>query len=70
MKQDADVIVIGAGIGGVAAGALLAHGGPRVVLLERNALLGGRCTSYEKEGFLIDVLVHMVGRCEKGPATG
>ena len=67
MKQDADVIVIGGGIGGVAAGALLAHGGRRVVLLERNAFLGGRCTSYEKEGFLIDVFVHMVGRCEKGP---
>jgi len=38
-----------------------------VILLERNAFLGGRCTSYEKEGFLIDVFVHMVGRCEKGP---
>ncbi|MGW8322310.1 MAG: FAD-dependent oxidoreductase, partial [Thermodesulfobacteriota bacterium] len=39
MKQDADVIVIGGGIGGVAAGSLLAHAGRRVVLLERNAFL-------------------------------
>jgi phytoene dehydrogenase-like protein len=67
MKRDADVIVIGGGIGGVAAGALLAHGGRHVILLERNGFLGGRCTSYDREGFVIDAFVHMVGRCEKGP---
>lgn len=67
MKYDADVLIIGAGIGGVATGALLAHGGRRVMLIERNPFLGGRCTSYEKEGFIIDVFAHMFGRCEKGP---
>ncbi len=67
MKTDADIIIVGAGIGGLAAGALLAHGGRQVVVLERNHFLGGRCTSYEKEGFVIDTFVHMVGRCEKGP---
>ncbi len=67
MKYDADIIIVGAGVGGLAAGALLAHGGRRVIVLERNKFLGGRCTSYEKEGFVIDTFVHMVGRCEKGP---
>ncbi len=67
MKQDADVIVIGSGIGGAAVGALLAHAGRTVLLFEHNPFLGGRCTSYEKDGFLIDTFVHMVGRCEKGP---
>jgi len=67
MKRDPDVIVIGAGIGGTAVGALLAHQGRKVCLVERNPFIGGRCASYQKEGFVVDVFVHMFGRCEKGP---
>ncbi len=67
MKHDADVIIIGAGIGGLSIGALMAHDGRKTLVLESNPFLGGRCTSYEKEGFIIDVFVHMIGRCEKGP---
>jgi prolycopene isomerase len=67
MKKDPDVIVIGAGIGGTAVGALLAHQGKNVCLVERNPFIGGRCVSYVKEGFVVDVFVHMFGRCEKGP---
>ena len=67
LKQEADVLIVGAGVGGLAVGALLAHGGRRVLVIERNSFLGGRCTSYEKEGFVIDAFAHMIGRCEKGP---
>jgi len=67
MKQDPDVLIIGAGIGGLGIGALLAHQGRRVLVLEHNPFLGGRCTGYEKQGFVIDTFVHMIGRCEKGP---
>jgi len=67
MDRDPEVVVLGAGIGGLAAGALLAHGGRKVLVLEGNPFLGGRCTSYEKDGFIIDVFVHLVARCEKGP---
>ncbi len=67
MSGKPDVIIIGAGIGGTALGALLAHRGRNVTLVDRNAFLGGRCVSYEKEGFVVDVFVHMFGRCEKGP---
>ncbi|MEW6443539.1 MAG: NAD(P)/FAD-dependent oxidoreductase [bacterium] len=67
MNRDADVLILGAGIGGVALGALLAHRGLEVQILERNPFVGGRCVSYRKEGFTIDVFVHMFGRCEKGP---
>ena len=70
MKQDADVIVIGEGIGGVAAGALLAHGGRRVVLLERNAFLGGRCASYEKEGAMEGSIERMEGLAQDRPPSG
>lgn len=67
MNTDTEVVIIGAGIGGLAVGALLAHGGRKVLVLEGNPFIGGRCTSYEKEGFIIDVFVHLVARCEKGP---
>jgi len=67
MKRDPDVVVIGAGIGGTAVGALLAHQGRQVCLVERNPFIGGRCASYAKDGFVVDVFVHMFGRCEKGP---
>jgi len=49
MKRDADVIVIGPGIGGAAVGALLAHAGRQVPLLEQYPFPGGRCTSYERD---------------------
>jgi len=62
-----DVIVIGSGIGGSAVGALLASKGLKVLLLEKNELVGGRCSTYEKEGFKVDVGVHSFGRSGRGP---
>ena len=48
------VVIIGGGIGGLASAALLAREGHDVVLLERNAQLGGRAGSWEKDGFRFD----------------
>lgn len=61
-----DVIIIGTGIGGAAIGALLAHSGRKVLILDKNALVGGRCTSYEHKGFALDLGVHLFGVGEKG----
>jgi len=46
-----DVIVVGSGIGGLSAGALLAHKGYRTLLLEKLDVIGGRCSTMEFEGF-------------------
>jgi phytoene desaturase len=47
-------IVIGGGIAGLAAAALLARDGHDVTLLERNAAVGGRAGSWEQDGFRFD----------------
>ena len=64
---DYEVIVIGAGLGGLACAALLAAENVRVLVLERNARLGGRFSSYERDGFTVDWGTHMVTRCLEGP---
>ncbi len=48
------VIVIGAGIGGIATAAHLARRGLHVTVIEKNARPGGRCDRFEREGHQFD----------------
>ncbi|KAI1000608.1 Phytoene desaturase [Podosphaera aphanis] len=47
-------IVVGAGVGGVAAAARLAKSGYSVTVLEKNSFTGGRCSLITKDGFRHD----------------
>jgi phytoene desaturase len=47
-------IVIGAGIGGLAAATHLAHGGVHVTVLEKNPHAGGRCDHFTRDGHYFD----------------
>lgn len=48
------MLVIGAGLGGLAAAVRLRRRGYRVTVLERHAVPGGRCGLWESEGFRFD----------------
>ena len=52
MQQHYDAIVIGSGVGGSCAAALLAKDGRRVLLAEKRAYLGGRFSTSNHDGFL------------------
>lgn len=57
-KSDTPVVVVGAGLGGLVAGAYLAKYGFDVTLLEQHHLPGGYATSFEREEFTFDVSLH------------
>jgi carotene isomerase len=52
--QDSDVIVIGSGIGGLTAAALLARYGKRVIVCESHTIAGGAAHSFRRRGFEFD----------------
>lgn len=56
--MSADVIIIGAGYGGLTAAAILAHNGLVVELHEMTGHLGGRATFDRKDNFLVDYGIH------------
>ena len=51
MKDTYDVIIIGAGMGGLSCGAWLAYTGMKVLVIEQNMQVGGLCSSYKRNGF-------------------
>lgn len=55
-----DVAIIGSGIGGLAAGALLSNAGYRVIVVEKLPFFGGRCATLDFQGYKIDTGVSLV----------
>lgn len=55
MSQKSTVIVIGAGIGGIATAARLARNGYSVTVLEKNETPGGRCNQIVRDGHRFDI---------------
>ncbi len=60
-------VVIGAGPGGSACAALLQSKGLKVTLLEQNTFIGGKCSTFEDQGFKFDSGIHMFATGPKGP---
>lgn len=64
----ADVIVVGAGLGGLTAAAYLTVAGKRVVVIDRHSVAGGNGTVFTHDGYEFDVGLHYIGDC--GPGGG
>jgi len=63
----ARAIVIGTGVGGSGIAALLAGAGYEVTVFERNEFPGGKTSMYERDGFRVDMSVHVSPRGDRGP---
>lgn len=60
------IVVIGAGIGGLTAGALLAHRGYEVIILDQALVPGGCASTFKRQGFTFDVGATQVAGLEPG----
>ncbi len=53
-----DVVVIGAGLGGLTAGAILARAGRKVLIIERSNSVGGAASSYKSGDLFVEGSLH------------
>lgn len=61
-----DVIIIGAGIGGLVCGCYLAKARKRVLIVEKHHSVGGYCISFSRSGYVFDAGIHYLGSLRQG----
>ncbi|MBN2484146.1 MAG: NAD(P)/FAD-dependent oxidoreductase [Candidatus Omnitrophica bacterium] len=66
MNERYDVVIIGAGIGGLVCGCYLAKAGLKILIIEQQNIPGGYCTSFSRRGYRFDVGVHYLGAVKRG----
>lgn len=62
------VIIIGGGIAGMTAGIILQKAGFQTEIFEKNAVPGGQCTGWKRDGYMIDNCIHWLTGTRKGSA--
>ena len=62
-SQKIDIIVIGSGMGGLTAAALLAKTGKQVLVLEQHDRAGGYVHGFQRKKYFFDAGVHLISGC-------
>lgn len=65
-KASYDVVIIGAGIGGLTAAALLSKAGYSVCVLEKEPHAGGYLAGFRRKHFRFDTAIHWLNQCNEG----
>ena len=63
VPESCDVVVIGAGAGGLTAAALLAHAGLRVAVVEAESQPGGYLAGFRRRGFSFNSSIEWLNQC-------
>jgi len=63
LKSNYDVVVIGTGVGGLTAAALLSKCGFSVCVLEKEPHVGGYLAGFRRKNFLFDTAIHWLNQC-------
>jgi prolycopene isomerase len=58
-----DVVIIGAGVGGLTAAALLSKAGLSVCVLEKEPHVGGYLAGFRRKDFIFDTAIHWLNQC-------
>ncbi len=66
LPTSCDVAVIGSGVGGLTAAALLAQAGMSVCVLERESRPGGYLAGFHRKQFTFDSAIHWLNQCGPG----
>lgn len=66
-NQTFDAIVVGAGISGILSALALGKEGKKVVVIEKNNIIGGNCRTYEINGYHTDTGPHVITGLLSGP---
>ncbi len=61
-----DVVIIGAGLGGLECGYILSRHEKKVCIVEKESLIGGCLQTFRREGISFDTGFHYVGGLEPG----
>ncbi|MDD5168259.1 MAG: NAD(P)/FAD-dependent oxidoreductase [Syntrophales bacterium] len=66
MTNNKSIIIIGSGMGGLAAGVYGQLNGYQTQIFEMHTLPGGQCTSWERKGYTFDACIHHLFGCHPG----